>query len=224
MSRNTSLCFAALTVFVVATSLVVEKADAATFIVGDTMGWRVPSGADAYATWASRHTFSVGDTLVFNFHRDHLMPVTKEAFDACNSSAIIQLLTIGPANVTLTTPGKEYFICTFGQHCVAGQKLAVNVTGSSISPSPPPTPTITPSPSTTPPSTTPPPSSTAAPPPVPETPPPSSTPPSPSMSPSGRPAIPPSSSMSPSGRPPMPPSSSISPSGGPAMPPSSNVV
>uniref|UniRef100_A0A0V0GTE6 Putative ovule protein n=1 Tax=Solanum chacoense TaxID=4108 RepID=A0A0V0GTE6_SOLCH len=39
-------------------------------IVGDTMGWTIPSGgATTYANWASGRTFRVGDTLgmyVFN--------------------------------------------------------------------------------------------------------------------------------------------------------------
>lgn len=37
---------------------------AATYEVGDSMGWTIPSGgAAAYSTWAANKTFKVGDKL-----------------------------------------------------------------------------------------------------------------------------------------------------------------
>lgn len=42
----------------------VEKTFAATYVVGDSLGWTIPSGgASTYSNWASQHTFRVGDTL-----------------------------------------------------------------------------------------------------------------------------------------------------------------
>lgn len=43
---------------------VVEKGDAATYIVGDSLGWTIPpGGASAYTSWASQHVFRTGDVL-----------------------------------------------------------------------------------------------------------------------------------------------------------------
>ncbi|XP_015081050.1 cucumber peeling cupredoxin-like [Solanum pennellii] len=113
-------------------------------IVGDTTGWTIPSsGPTTYANWASGRTFRVGDTLVFNFASGahDVAKVTKSAYDSCSSTNPISLITVGPANITLNSTGSEYFICTFGQHCNAGQKLAINVaTSSTTSPTPAPSP------------------------------------------------------------------------------------
>ncbi|KAF5197194.1 hypothetical protein FRX31_013219 [Thalictrum thalictroides] len=55
------------------------------------------------------------------------------ADDACTTTNTIgSILMKAPANITLTTPGQHYYICTFTQHCTFGQKLAINV---SVSPS-----------------------------------------------------------------------------------------
>lgn len=32
-------------------------------IVGDDAAWNVPGSPETYSTWASKHTFSVGDVL-----------------------------------------------------------------------------------------------------------------------------------------------------------------
>ncbi|CAN4113010.1 unnamed protein product [Withania somnifera] len=150
-------------------------------VVGDTMGWGIPSGGPAtYANWASRRTFRVGDTLVFNFATGahDVAKVTKSAFDSCSSTGPVTLITVGPANITLNSTGAEYFICTFGQHCNAGQKLAINVTTASApTPSPAPSPATSPAPSPVP-------NPTAA--------------PTPSTTPSGTPMPTPTSSPSPS--------------------------
>ncbi|XP_052180821.1 uncharacterized protein LOC127794007 [Diospyros lotus] len=122
-----------------------------TYIVGDGMGWIVPpGGAIAYETWAYIKNFIVGDTLVFNFTtgEQDVARVTKEAFDSCNSKNPIWVEAIGPANFTLYSPGKYYFVSTMDRHCALGQKLAITVTGSSSGPSvsPIPTPTYPPPP------------------------------------------------------------------------------
>ncbi|MCD7445975.1 hypothetical protein HAX54_024679 [Datura stramonium] len=120
-------------------------------VVGDSMGWGIPSGGPAtYANWASQRTFRVGDTLVFNFATGahDVAKVTKSAYDSCSSTGPVTLITVGPANITLNSTGTEYFICTFGQHCSAGQKLAINVTSASTpTPSPAPSPATSPTPS-----------------------------------------------------------------------------
>ncbi|KAK7388668.1 hypothetical protein VNO78_23491 [Psophocarpus tetragonolobus] len=140
-------------------------------VVGDALGWTIPSGGAAtYATWASSLTFSLGDSLVFNFStgQHDVAKVTKSGFDACNGGSPIFSIRNGPATVTLNETGEQYYICTVGAHCSAGQKLAINVTRASATPSPAPQPSPSGSPPTPAPapqrsSPTPPPSSAPAP-------------------------------------------------------------
>ncbi|KAA8535117.1 hypothetical protein F0562_030120 [Nyssa sinensis] len=123
-----------------------------TYVVGDGLGWLVPpGGAIAYATWAFRKTFMVGDTLVFNFVNgtQDVAVVTKSAYETCDTNITITVLTTSPAKITLTTTGEHYFTSTYPGHCTFGQQLAINVTASSgptASPAPPPPPHSSPVP------------------------------------------------------------------------------
>ncbi|XP_020227482.1 blue copper protein [Cajanus cajan] len=122
-------------------------------VVGDSIGWTIPSGGAAtYATWAANKTFTVGDTLVFNFTtgRHDVAKVTKSAYDTCNGVTTIFTVLTGPATVTLNETGEQYYICTFGTHCSLGQKLAVNVTKASTTTTPSPAPVPTPAPKASP--------------------------------------------------------------------------
>ncbi|CAJ1944580.1 unnamed protein product [Sphenostylis stenocarpa] len=154
-------------------------------VVGDSIGWTIPSnGAAAYTTWASNKTFVVGDTLVFNFTsgRHDVAKVTKSDFDACNGASALFTLTSGPASVPLNETGEQYYICTIGTHCSLGQKLSVNVVNrASATPSPAPQPSR----SGSPPNASPVPTPTQAPAPAPSNPtPPRSTVPAPAPGPS----------------------------------------
>ncbi|XP_009612880.1 blue copper protein-like [Nicotiana tomentosiformis] len=146
---------------------------AQTYTVGGNMGWNVPTtgGPNAYQTWANGKSFKVGDTLVFNFvnGRHNVAMVSKAAYDSCNTTSTINTINTGPARITLTNSGENYYMCTFPSHCSLGQKLAIKVTGTSAAA---PTPSIaaTPSGSTVPsapsgdsPVTSPPPPSGSAP-------------------------------------------------------------
>ncbi|KAK9923122.1 hypothetical protein M0R45_031555 [Rubus argutus] len=132
-------------------------------VVGGSIGWAIPQsgGAQEYVTWASGQKFVVGDVLIFNFTTSthDVVEVPKASFDSCSSANPIgSTITTGPANITLTSTGDHYYICTFGTHCQSGQKLAIDVSASATSPgaspsaptpaSPPPPPTTptTPSP------------------------------------------------------------------------------
>lgn len=82
---------------------------------------------------------------VFNFTSQvhDVAEVSLSAFDSCNGTNPISMNTNGPANITLTTAGAHFYICTFTRHCDLGQKLAINVSAppsSSNSPSPSPAP------------------------------------------------------------------------------------
>ncbi|KAM3359511.1 hypothetical protein BC332_30677 [Capsicum chinense] len=123
-------------------------------VVGDNIGWVVPpTGASAYSTWASKNTFNVGDTLVFKFPSNihNVQEVTKASFDECSTKFTRgPAISIGPANVTLKSAGDKYYICTVGKHCIAGQKLAIIVSGTGAPISNAPKGSATPSPTPTP--------------------------------------------------------------------------
>lgn len=101
---------------------------------------------------------------VFNFATGahDVVQVPKESFDSCSSANPIgDTITTGPVNITLSKAGNHYYICTIGQHCQGGQKLAITVSGSPGAA--PPTPSTPPASTQTPPTTTPsPPSGTPA--------------------------------------------------------------
>ncbi|MFS7966158.1 putative Blue (type 1) copper binding protein [Helianthus anomalus] len=134
-------------------------------VVGGAIGWDVPPNGNAtYVTWASGKTFNVGDTLFFNFTTGahDVTEVSQAAYGPCTAANPISHTTTGPATVTLRTAGNHYFICTVGPHCNLGQKLMINVRGSSTTPAP--TGSTTPAPAG---SMTPPPTGTTASPPQP---------------------------------------------------------
>lgn len=176
-----------------------------THVVGNVTGWIVPPGGAAfYTAWAAMETFTVGDILEFNFATGNhdVAKVTKTAFDNCNSNSPISLVTNGPANITLNSTGEHFFICTIGQHCSNGQKLAINVSAS----------TATPPPASAPQPSAPPPSSTATPPSTTATPPPTSSagPPTATPGPNAEPS--PEGGSTPPPPPPPPPPAGSAPS------------
>ncbi|KDP32428.1 hypothetical protein JCGZ_13353 [Jatropha curcas] len=128
--------------------LALHKTECAVYVVGGGGGWQNPSNSTHYASWASSHNFSTGDILMFNFVTGvhDVATVTMDAYDNCNTANPLNIINNGPTNVTLNTTGMHYYICTFPGHCSTGQKLAVNVGGTSSSPPLPPGTTVTPPP------------------------------------------------------------------------------
>ncbi|XP_022759478.1 uclacyanin-3-like [Durio zibethinus] len=148
---------AALLVLLVAT----PAAYAVQYTVGDSTGWTTTGD---YTTWVQGKTFTVGDTLLFNYDSSHsLDEVTQSDYDNCNSGNALKTHSDGNTVITLSNTGPMYFICPTVGHCAGGMKLAVNVVAASGNT--PPT-TSPPSGSTTP-SGTPPSGSTSSPPPPP---------------------------------------------------------
>ncbi|KAI3701506.1 hypothetical protein L6452_26636 [Arctium lappa] len=99
-------------------------------VVGDALGWTIPSGGAAtYTTWASQQIFTVGDTLLFNFTTGlhNVAEVSQAAYGPCSSTNTLSLNPTGPAIVRLTRPGNHYYICTVVSHCQIGQKVAISV-------------------------------------------------------------------------------------------------
>ncbi|WVZ26225.1 hypothetical protein V8G54_004769 [Vigna mungo] len=110
------------------------------FNVGDGTGWTTPQDSSTYQSWTAQH---------------NVVEVPEQSYTSCTSANSIRTYTTGPVNVTLDTAGQHYYICSIGQHCTRGQRLAVNVSGSGL----PPSAAVSPGANTTPP---PPPSSPAA--------------------------------------------------------------
>ncbi|KAM7254150.1 hypothetical protein ACFE04_031832 [Oxalis oulophora] len=118
-------------------------------VVGDDLGWTLPpGGANVYTNWAARKQFEVGDILTFNFDTDNhdVQQVKQPSFESCITlDTIGDDITTGPSNITLITTGPHYYICTVGSHCLAGQKVLINVrspmSGDATSPSTAPIPT-----------------------------------------------------------------------------------
>ncbi|XWS19099.1 hypothetical protein CRYUN_Cryun32bG0102200 [Craigia yunnanensis] len=123
---------------IIAVALIQCTAAQTVHVVGDDMGWTIPlNGATAYSTWAAMFNFTTNEHDV--------LQVPKASFDACSdANPIGNMVTNGPANVTINSAGERYYICTIGQHRQLGQKLAITVSGSSGSPLPVPSPTTTP--------------------------------------------------------------------------------
>ncbi|TQD69152.1 hypothetical protein C1H46_045315 [Malus baccata] len=136
-------------------TMLIESAMAATYTVGGPNG-RWDSTTDL-KTWASSQSFLVGDNLNFQYSTKHdVIEVPKADYDSCQARNSIQSYSGGITTITLSSPGKRYFICGTTGHCSQGMKLEVNTLATSaapaaspISPSPLESPLVpTPSPAT----------------------------------------------------------------------------
>ncbi|KFK26265.1 hypothetical protein AALP_AA8G224600 [Arabis alpina] len=97
--------------------------------VGDDTEWTRPMDLEFYTTWAAGKTFRVGDELEFEFAagRHDVAVVTKDAYENCDKEKPISHYTTSPVRIMLNTTGPQYYICTVGDHCRFGQKLAIDV-------------------------------------------------------------------------------------------------
>ncbi|KAI5670309.1 hypothetical protein M9H77_10673 [Catharanthus roseus] len=93
--------------------------------VGDNSGWDISTDLD---TWSKDNTFLVGDVLLFQYSSYHsVSEVTKENYEGCNTTNVLQSGSNGNTSFALTNPGHRYFVCGNKLHCLAGMKLHVNV-------------------------------------------------------------------------------------------------
>jgi hypothetical protein len=143
---------------VVAVALVQYAQGATTHDVGGADGWAAPGLANTLSRsylsdWASTQTFVPGDSLFFEYTEGShtVLDVTEASYANCTTSNPLQSWDAGNTTVTLNQTGMLYFICGVTGHCPAGQKVAINVTSASASPSPPSSTTPPPPSSTTPP-------------------------------------------------------------------------
>ncbi|KAG7551986.1 Cupredoxin [Arabidopsis thaliana x Arabidopsis arenosa] len=132
--------------------VILRLSEAAVYKVGDSAGWTTIANVD-YKLWASTKTFHIGDTVLFEYNPQfhNVMRVTHPMYRSCNTSKPISTFTTGNDSITLTNHGHHFFFCGVPGHCLAGQKLDLNVLlpASSTPLSDPPTSSSSPPPSTT---------------------------------------------------------------------------
>ncbi|KAL3745170.1 hypothetical protein ACJRO7_014302 [Eucalyptus globulus] len=113
----------------------VDTVAAATYMVGDGLGWTVPSNVSYYQSWAASKTFMVGDKLSFNWTGTHnVAEVSKAEYDNCTQ--VVSVLG-SPVEIPLLKGGSNYYICTVDSHCNLGQKLSITVESSTVAPTSP---------------------------------------------------------------------------------------
>nr|CAB3485306.1 unnamed protein product [Digitaria exilis] len=102
-----------------------QRADAASYNVGDRAGWDLSADLPS---WANGKTFYVGDVLVFQYSKYHTLDEVDEAgFNNCSAANAILSQSDGNTTVALAAPGDRYFICDNELHCLSGMKLHVLV-------------------------------------------------------------------------------------------------
>ncbi|KAG6395154.1 hypothetical protein SASPL_145793 [Salvia splendens] len=136
--------------------------------VGDSAGW---DNSVNYVNWLRGKTFTVGDSLVFNYDPSHAVDeVGANDYTSCNTANAISSDSNSPTTISLDRAGTRYFLCPRSNHCSQGQKLTITVVAASTTPGggstpSPPSPGgegTPPTPTTTTPSSPPPPSGNAA--------------------------------------------------------------
>ncbi|KAL0393425.1 UNVERIFIED_CONTAM: Lamin-like protein [Sesamum latifolium] len=96
------------------------------YTVGDDAGWKL--GVN-YTQWAEGKDFRVGDKLVFKYDNTAhtVTKVNGSDFQQCVASNASNLLTSGSDEITLSAPGKKWYICSIADHCAKGMKLVITV-------------------------------------------------------------------------------------------------
>ncbi|KAE8657341.1 hypothetical protein F3Y22_tig00116996pilonHSYRG00505 [Hibiscus syriacus] len=107
--------------FAVPSSLATE------FTVGDEKGWALDFD---YQEWAAGKEFRVGDTLVFKYTPGvhDVLKVNGTEFQQCRAANdnVVPLRT-GNDVITLSTPGRKWYICSVPRHCAA-RNMKLNIT------------------------------------------------------------------------------------------------
>ena len=76
--------------------------------------------------------FCYGVVFYFSANRHDVVKVPKATYDSCSDDNL-NIISTAPTFVTLNETGIHYFICSVGDHCEEGQKMAVTVLDSSAS-------------------------------------------------------------------------------------------
>ncbi|CAL5407634.1 unnamed protein product [Camellia sinensis] len=97
------------------------------YTVGDSSGWDISTDLD---TWVKGKTFAVGDVLLFQYSSIHSVnEVTKNNYQGCNTTNVLQSSSNGNTTFPLSTPGDRYYVCGDKLHCLGGMKLHINIAG-----------------------------------------------------------------------------------------------
>ncbi|KAI3724537.1 hypothetical protein L2E82_36318 [Cichorium intybus] len=106
-------------------------------MVGDDKGWTLNFD---YQAWAYGKQFFVGDKLVFRYPvgKHNVFRVDGSSFQQCAIPTANKALTSGYDVISLETPGRKWYICGVGKHCLMGLKLFINVLPRPSYPPPPP--------------------------------------------------------------------------------------
>ncbi|KMS98393.1 hypothetical protein BVRB_4g092720 [Beta vulgaris subsp. vulgaris] len=97
--------------------------------VGGSSGWDLSSNL---SLWSTSTSFSVNDSLVFNYTPDHdVFEVSKSDFETCRINSPISTHDYddekGQTVILLSQPGWRYFVCGRSNHCTQGLKLSIQV-------------------------------------------------------------------------------------------------
>ncbi|EYU20166.1 hypothetical protein MIMGU_mgv1a022640mg [Erythranthe guttata] len=108
---------------------------ATVYTVGDNSGWDISTDVNS---WAKDKSFSVGDTLLFQYSQYHTVnEVKRDNYEGCNTTNnVIRSSSNGNASFALTGPGERYFVCGNRLHCLGGMKLHVTVHGNQVAVAP----------------------------------------------------------------------------------------
>lgn len=72
---------------------------------------------------------------VFQYSQYHsVSEVSKENYEGCNTTNVLQSSSNGNTSFALTRPGDRYFVCGNRLHCLGGMKLHVSVLGNPVPP------------------------------------------------------------------------------------------
>ncbi|KAH9623172.1 hypothetical protein KSS87_019284 [Heliosperma pusillum] len=109
--------------------LFMQRGEAATFTVGGSKGWSVPSDNSAvYNQWAEKMRFQIGDSLLFVYQTsDSVLQVSKEDFTNCNTNSPIAKFSDGHTDFKFSKSGPYYFISGNKDNCNKNEKLVVIV-------------------------------------------------------------------------------------------------
>ncbi|XP_062101725.1 early nodulin-like protein 15 [Humulus lupulus] len=99
---------------------------------GNSYSWSIPTSNETETLlnkWAEKSRFRIGDTLVWKYdgEKDSVLEVSKEDYEACNTSRAMKEYKDGNTKVSLDRAGPFYFISGAKGHCEKGQKLIVVV-------------------------------------------------------------------------------------------------
>ncbi|KAJ9158630.1 hypothetical protein P3X46_024195 [Hevea brasiliensis] len=115
---------AILVLFLMLLLLHFKTTQAATYTVGDGLGWCPDVSMES---WPENKKFYSGDTLVFNYDADSydVVVVDQRGHDTCTVTANAKVFDSGHDQIKLVF-GANYFITSNPEDCQLGMKMAIS--------------------------------------------------------------------------------------------------